>query len=768
MLTRELQQTIQRAFEEAGQRRHEYVTLEHLLYALVHEKTASDVLRNCGGDVPALKRELEQFLAQSIEPLPQRSRVKPAYTAAFARVRERATLQAQGSGQTTIDSGNILAAMFQERRSHAVYLLEKQGISRLDVLNYIAHGVSKLESGTEEDAAQPVGPGADEDATPAGRDPLAMFTVNLIERARANKIDPLIGRDVEIKRTIHVLCRRRKNNPIYVGESGVGKTAIAEGLALKIHHGEVPEVLKNAEVYALDMGALLAGSKYRGQFEQRLKAVIQALQAKPGVILFIDEIHTIVRAGAVEGGAMDASNILKPALANGELRCIGSTTYPEYKASFERDKALARRFQKIDISEPTVAETIQILQGLKRSYEAHHGVTYDEDAITAAAELSAKHITDRFLPDKAIDVIDEAGAAVKLLAAEERSTKTITVDDVELVVASMAKIPPKTVSHSDKERLQNLEQELQAVLYGQDHAIAQVVRAVKLARSGLGNPTKPIGSLLFAGPTGVGKTELAKQLARVLGVNFLRFDMSEYMEKHTVSRLIGAPPGYVGFDQGGLLTDAINKTPYAVVVMDEIEKAHPDVFDILLQVMDYATLTDNNGKKADFRNVILIMTTNAGARDLTNAEIGFRAASQPATHGGRDLYPGAGKAKNAIERTFSPEFRNRLDAWIQFNQLTLSDVERVVDKFIGELQVQLADKHVTLELTEAARRWLAQHGCEPLYGARPMARLIQQKVKEPLAEELLFGGLQHGGHTVIKVDDDDIRLAIFPSGKASS
>jgi ATP-dependent Clp protease ATP-binding subunit ClpA len=766
MLTRELQQTIQRAFEEAVQRRHEYVTLEHLLYALIGEKTASDVLRNCGGNVTALKRELEQFLAQSIEILPKGSSVKPEYTAAFERVCERAALQVQGSGQTTVDSGNILAALFQERRSHAVYLLEKQGVSRLDVLNYITHGVSKLESGAEDDAAQPVGPGVDEDATPAERDPLAMFTVNLIERARAHKIDPLIGREAEIKRTLHVLCRRRKNNPIYVGESGVGKTAIAEGLARKIHRGEVPEVLKNAEVYALDMGALLAGTKYRGQFEQRLKGVIKALQEKPGVILFIDEIHTLVRAGAVEGGAMDASNILKPALANGELRCIGSTTYPEYKASFERDKALARRFQKIDISEPTIADTIQILQGLKRYYEEHHGVTYDDDAITAAAELSAKHITDRFLPDKAIDVIDEAGAAVKLLAEDERPSKTITMHDVELVVASMAKIPPKTVSHSDKERLQNLEQALQVVLYGQDHAIAQVVRAIKLARSGLGNPTKPIGSFLFAGPTGVGKTELAKQLARVLGVNFLRFDMSEYMEKHTVSRLIGAPPGYVGFDQGGLLTDAINKTPYAVVVMDEIEKAHPDVFDILLQVMDYATLTDNNGKKADFRNVILIMTTNAGARDLTNAEIGFRAASQPVPiNGSRDLSPGAGKAKNAIERTFSPEFRNRLDAWIQFNQLTLPEVERVVDKFIGELQGQLADKHVTLELTEVARLWLAQHGFEPLYGARPMARLIQQKVKEPLAEELLFGGLQHGGHAVIKVEDADIRLAISPSGR---
>src|SRR6266852_5173969 len=657
MLTRELEHTIHRTFDEALQRRHEYVTLEHLLYALIDEKTGSDVIQHCGGTLTALRHELEQFLTQSIETLPKSRRAKPAYTAAFERVLERAALQAQGSGQTTIDSGNILAAMFQERHSHAVYLLEKQGISRLDVLNYIAHGVSKREAGTEDDASQPVRPDAEEATAPAGRDPLAAFTVNLIERAKANKIDPLIGRDAEIKRTIQVLCRRRKNNPIYVGESGVGKTAMAEGLALKIHRGEIPDVLKNAEVYALDMGALLAGTKYRGQFEQRLKAVIKTLQAKPGVILFIDEIHTIVRAGAVEGGTMDASNILKPALASGELRCIGSTTYPEYKASFEKDKALARRFQKIEISEPTIADTVQILQGLKRYYEAHHGVTYNDDAITAAAELSAKHITDRFLPDKAIDVIDEVGAAVKLLSEDERPSKAITAHDIELVVASMAKIPPKTVSHSDKERLQQLEQELQGVIYGQDYAIAQVVRAIKLARSGLGNPTKPIGSFLFAGPTGVGKTELAKQLARVLGVNFLRFDMSEYMEKHTVSRLIGAPPGYVGFDQGGLLTDAINKTPYAVLVLDEIEKAHPDLFNILLQVMDHATLTDNNGKKADFRNIILIMTTNAGAREISAGGIGFQQLA------------GKGQGRGAIERTFSPEFRNRLDAWIAFNSL---------------------------------------------------------------------------------------------------
>src|SRR5712691_1266970 len=501
MLTRELQHTINKAYDAAVQQRHEYVTLEHLLDALLDEKTGSEVIRHCGGDITVLKHELAQFIASSIESLPPRRASKPDYTATFQRVLERAALQAQSSGQTTIDGGNILAAMFQERRSHAVYLLEQQGISRLDVLNYIAHGVSKREAGTEDDASQPVRPDADEATAPAGRDPLAAFTVNLIERAKANKIDPLIGRDAEIKRTIQVLCRRRKNNPIYVGESGVGKTAMAEGLALKIHRGEIPDVLKDTEVYALDMGALLAGTKYRGQFEQRLKAVIKTLQAKPGVILFIDEIHTIVRAGAVEGGTMDASNILKPALASGELRCIGSTTYPEYKASFERDKALARRFQKIEISEPTIADTVQILQGLKRYYEEHHSVTYSDDAITAAAELSAKHITDRFLPDKAIDVIDEVGAAVKLLSADERPSKEITAHDIELVVASMAKIPPRTVSHSDKERLQNLEQELQAVLYGQDHAIAQVVRAIKLARSGLGTPTKPIGSFLFAGPT---------------------------------------------------------------------------------------------------------------------------------------------------------------------------------------------------------------------------------------------------------------------------
>ncbi len=765
MLTRELQQTINRAAHEAMQRRHEYLTLEHLLYALIGDRTGHDVLRHCGGDIAGLKRELEQFMAESMEVLPEDAEYAPDHTAAFERVFERALIQAQGSGQAAIDAKNILVTLYHERRSHAVYLLEKQGIGRLDVLNYIAHGITKLDSdidtleGDDEDEPVMMIGDDDDEESQAPRSALEAFTVNLIERAEANKIDPLIGRDAEIKRTIQVLCRRRKNNPVYVGEPGVGKTAIAEGLALKIQRGEVPSALRDAEVYALDMGSLLAGTKYRGQFEQRLKAVIKELQEKPGVILFIDEIHTIVKAGAVEGGAMDASNILKPALASGELRCIGSTTYPEYKASFERDKALGRRFQKIEVPEPTIPDTIEILQSLKRYYEAHHGVTYDDAAIVAAAELAAKHINDRFLPDKAIDVMDEAGAAVKLMPEEERPSRQITSHDIEQVVASTAKIPPKSVSHSDKERLQSLEQELKDVLYGQNHAIEQVVRAIKLSRSGLGNPTKPVGSFLFAGPTGVGKTELAKQLARVLGVEFLRYDMSEYMEKHTVSRLIGAPPGYVGFDQGGLLTDAVNKTPHSVLVLDEIEKAHPDVFNILLQVMDHATLTDNNGKKADFRNVVLIMTTNAGAREMANADIGFRTAPEGSLIGnGQSATKGAGKAKSAIERTFSPEFRNRLDAWIQFNQLQMVDVERVVDKFVDELREQLVDKNVTVELTEAARQWLARQGFDPLYGARPMARVIQQKIREPLAEEILFGQLQGGGHSIADIRDDDIVL----------
>jgi ATP-dependent Clp protease ATP-binding subunit ClpA len=764
MITKELEATLNRAVSEAMARRHEFLTLEHVLLALLEDRVAREVIRHCGGNLSKLQRDLEDFLKNKMEALPEGGEHLPEQTPAFQRVLQRAYLQAQGSGQEVIDGGNLLAALYQERRSHAVFLLERQGVTRLDVLRYISHGISKL-------AAEPGGgeplpaPGDDEDERPA-RDPLAAFTANLVERAAAGKIDPLIGREAEVTRTIQVLCRRRKNNPIYVGDPGVGKTAIAEGLALKIHKGEVPDVLKGVEVYALDLGALLAGTKYRGEFEQRLKAVITELKKKPGVILFIDEIHTIVGAGAVSGGSMDASNILKPALASGEMRCIGSTTYPEYKASFERDRALARRFQKIEVGEPSVADTVKILEGLRGYYEEHHHVKYTDEAIRAAAELAAKHINDRFLPDKAIDVIDESGAAVKMLPVAERP-KEITAHDVELVVARMAKIPPKTVSVSDKERLQNLERELKGVIYGQDHAIEQLVRAIKLSRSGLGNPLKPIGSFLFSGPTGVGKTELAKQLAKTLGVEFLRFDMSEYMEKHTVSRLIGAPPGYVGFDQGGLLTDAINKTPYAVLVLDEIEKAHPDLFNILLQVMDHATLTDNNGKKADFRNVILIMTTNAGARELSGEKIGFRNVNAVDAGGSGGIGGTGSKGKGAIERTFSPEFRNRLDAWVAFEPLGFEVIKQVVDKFVNELRAQLVEKKVTVELTEEAREWLARKGYDKLYGARPMARLVQQKIKEPLAEELLFGGLQNGGRVTVEVRDEEIALEVASQGRGA-
>ncbi len=604
-------------------------------------------------------------------------------------------------------------------------------------------------------------------------DPLEAYTTNLIERAAKAKIDPLIGRENEVKRTIQILCRRRKNNPVYVGDPGVGKTAIAEGLALKIQRGEVPNALKDCQVYSLDMGALLAGTRFRGQFEQRLKSVIKALQDIPGVILFIDEIHTIVGAGAVSGGSMDASNILKPALASGELRCIGATTYPEFKQAFDKDKALARRFQKVDISEPSVEDTIKILTGLKSYYEEHHGVTYTDEAIQQAAELAGKHVNDSFMPDKAIDVMDEVGAAVKLMDEKERPSKVITVHDVELVIASMAKIPPKSVSGSDKEKLQVLEKELKSVLFGQDHAVKQVVKAIKLSRAGLSHPTKPIGSFLFSGPTGVGKTELAKQLAKVMGVNFLRFDMSEYMEKHTVSRLIGAPPGYVGFDQGGLLTDAINKTPHTVLVLDEIEKAHPDIYNILLQVMDHASLTDNNGKKADFRNVILIMTTNAGAREMTAEDIGFKGKisdeqEKQATFSQSKISISHGKGKSAVERTFSPEFRNRLDAWIVFNQLTYSDISRVVDKFVNEVRAQLYEKNVEIELDEPARKWFADHGFDKLFGARPMNRLIQQQIREPLAEEILFGKLEHGGIAKVTAEGDEIKVTCVPSDKSKN
>lgn len=773
MLSAELQKTLEAAYKEAQKRRHEYLTLEHLLYALLDEKTGSNVLKQCGGNTATLKKELESFMENNLEQLPPGIIADPESSSGFERVLQRAGTQAISSGQTTIDGGNIIAAMYEERNSYAVFLLDKQGITRLDVLNYISHGISKIDDFS--DIGRPVPPEGDSDMEGQegrdadSRDPLEMFTVDLIARAKETKIDPLIGRDSEIKRTIQVLCRRRKNNPVYVGEPGVGKTAIAEGLALRIHNGEVPAQLKNVEVYSLDMGALIAGTRFRGQFEQRLKSVIKALQKKPGVILFIDEIHTIVRAGAVEGGTMDASNILKPALQTGELRCIGSTTYAEYKASFERDKALARRFQKIEVAEPSVEDTLKILKGLQKYYEEHHKVKYTDEALNAAAVLSSKYIYDRFLPDKAIDTVDEAGALVKLLSDEERPEKIVDVTDIEQVIAGTAKIPTETVSASDKERLHKLETELKSVIFGQDHAVEQVVRAIKLQRAGLGNATKPIGSFLFSGPTGVGKTELAKQMAKILGIQFLRFDMSEYMEKHTVSRLIGAPPGYVGFDQGGLLTDAIIKSPHAVLVLDEIEKAHPDLFSILLQVMDNATLTDNNGKRADFRNVILCMTTNAGARDLVSEDIGFKASftSKDAekdlaagkamlTKSGAISAFGAGKSKTAIESTFSPEFRNRLDALIPFNQLNIQNIKHVVEKFLKELDLQLVEKNVKFSITDEAKLFLAEKGYDRLYGARPMSRLIQKSVKEPLSEELLFGKLENGGYARVELRNDEI------------
>jgi ATP-dependent Clp protease ATP-binding subunit ClpA len=750
MITRELQATLNLAVEEAARRRHEFVTLEHLLLALLTDRTARDVLVNCGCDLAKLRAGLEKFLAEHYESLEEyQPSEMPEQTIQFARVLQYALMQAEASGRREVDGGQILASLYQAEQSYAVYLLKSQNVRRLDVLNYISHGISKVSPGGDtsfegwtdgEDAEG-------QEAAEALRDPLTAFTAELVERAAEGHIDPLIGRSAELLRTIQILCRRRKNNPIYVGEPGVGKTAIAEGLALKIHKGEVPEVLKEAKVYALDMGALLAGSKYRGEFEQRFKSIIAALKKIPHAILFIDEIHTIVGAGAVSGGSMDASNILKPALASGELRCIGSTTYPEYKAAFERDRALARRFQKIEIGETTVAETVEILNGLKGYYEGHHAVRYSAEALQLAAELAAKYLHDRFLPDKAIDVIDEAGAAMKLLPESERP-EVVGPHEIETVIARMAKVPPKTVGGSEKDRLRELDRALKSVIFGQDHAIEQIVRAIKLSRSGLGNTDKPTASFLFSGPTGVGKTELAKQLAAAMGVEFIRFDMSEYAEPHTVSRLIGAPPGYVGFDQGGLLTDAILKTPYSVLVLDEIEKAHPNLFNILLQVMDHATLTDNNGKRADFRNVVLIMTTNAGAHELSAGGIGFQTNTT-----------GRGLGRGAIERTFSPEFRNRLDAWIAFNALPPAVIEQVVDKLVREVNSQLAEKNVTVRLTDEARAWLAKNGYDRAMGARPMARLIQQKIKEPLAEELLFGErLASGGEVLVKVRDGEIAL----------
>ena len=741
MISKELEGTLNAALKEAKSRRHEYVCLEHLLYALLQDKDASSAIINCGGNIDRLRKGLEEFFQTHLETLPGGSDHQPQQTLSFHRVLQRAVIHAQSAEKKEINGGNLLIAMFREPDSYAVFLLQEQGITRFDLVNYISHGISKI-AATEEWSQSEDEQGEEE--KPGRRvKPLEAFAVNLVAKAQQGNVDPLIGRDDEIERTIHVLCRRRKNNPIYVGDPGVGKTALAEGLALKIHHGDVPDVLKDAVIYALDMGALLAGTKFRGDFEARLKGVLAGLKKLPNSILFIDEIHTIVGAGATSGGSMDASNILKPALASGELKCIGSTTYHDYKSYFERDRALARRFQRIEVPEPSQDDAYKILEGLKPHYEKHHGVHYSTGAIRAAVQLSAKHINDRKLPDKAIDVIDEVGAAVKIQPVDKRK-KSIGAKDIEKIVAKIAKIPPRSVSISDKEQLQNLDRDLKLTVFGQDTAIDTLTSTIRLSRSGLGHPEKPIGCFLFSGPTGVGKTEVAKQLAQIMGIEFIRFDMSEYMEKHTVSRLIGAPPGYVGFDQGGLLTDAINRNPYAVLLLDEIEKAHPDLFNILLQVMDHATLTDNNGKKADFRNIILIMTTNAGAREMSGTPLGFGARSN------------AGKGKEAIEKMFSPEFRNRLDAMIVFNSLTMEIIERVVDKFIIELDHQLNEKKVFLQLTVKARRWLAERGYDPSFGARPMARLIQNEIKRVLADEILFGQLQSGGK--VEVDENDGKL----------
>ena len=769
-ITKELESSLRLAFAEAKARRHEHVTLEHLLYALLRDPIAVRILRACGARLPELKRDLESHLNDSQPRLPEGSERDPEQTRAFQRVLERAAMQVQSSGKETIDAGHVLDALYRERESHALFLLEKQGVSRLDLRRYLSHGALKVrgESGMQphddELHAQPQG---DDDDGGLADDPLAAYCVDLVARAAEGKIDPLIGRAAELERTIQVLCRRRKNNPVYVGEAGVGKTALAEGLALAIQEGKVPEILKDAPLYALDLGALLAGTKFRGQFEERLKAVVKALSEKPGAILFIDEIHMLVGAGATSGGSMDASNLLKPALANGELRCIGSTTFSDFKASFDRDKALARRFQKIEVLEPSRDEAVLILKGLRSRYEEHHSVKYTDPALEAAVDLSAKHLVDRHLPDKAIDVMDEAGALQRIQPEPIRKSE-IGVAEIEQVVAKIARIPPRSVSADDKTALKSLGPDLKKVVYGQNAAIEALASSILLARSGLASPTKPIGSFLFSGPTGVGKTELAKQLARIMGVPLIRFDMSEYMEKHTVSRLIGAPPGYVGFDQGGLLTDAIRKQPHAVLLLDEVEKAHPDVFDILLQVMDHATLTDNNGRQADFRHVVLIFTTNAGARDMTATKMGFGAAERNYMVGGTkvgeklesfDLDSTAGgDAKKAIERTFSPEFRNRLDGWIAFSSLPMEIVERIVDKQVDELRAQLREKNVELELRPDARKCLADHGFSPQFGARPMARLIQQVLKKPLAERILFGDLDKGGKVAVTIKDDKLDL----------
>ncbi|MGD8956844.1 MAG: ATP-dependent Clp protease ATP-binding subunit ClpA [Chromatiaceae bacterium] len=745
MLSKELEFTLNQAFKSAREKHHEFMTIEHLLLALLDNPAAAQVLRACGADIEALRKDLDGFLEETTPLILDDDTRETQPTLGFQRVLQRAVFHVQSSEKKEVTGANVLVAIFSEQESQAVFFLDRQNITRLDVVNYIAHGISKVPS----DEANERGNDADSAEAETGESrqesPLETYASNLNEQAKRGKIDPLIGRQMEVDRTIQILCRRRKNNPLLVGEAGVGKTAIAEGLAKKIVDGDVPEVLAGSTLYALDMGGLVAGTKYRGDFEKRLKAVLADLKRQPHAILFIDEIHTIIGAGAASGGVMDASNLIKPVLASGDLRCIGSTTYQEYRGIFEKDRALARRFQKIDINEPTVEETVLILKGLKTRFEDHHEIKYTTKALRAAAELADKYINDRHMPDKAIDVIDEAGAANQLLPASKRK-KSVSVADIEAVVAKIARIPPRKVSATDTEALRNLKRDLGMVVFGQEEAIEALSSAIRMNRSGLGTDHRPVGSFLFAGPTGVGKTEVTRQLARVLSLELIRFDMSEYMERHTVSRLIGAPPGYVGFDQGGLLTEEINKHPHSVLLLDEIEKAHPDVFNLLLQVMDHGTLTDNNGRKADFRNVIVVMTTNAGASEAARASIGFTTQDHSTD------------AMSAIRKFFTPEFRNRLDAIIQFNGLDKATILNVVDKFLFELEQQLEEKHVSISVASEVREWLADRGYDPQMGARPMARLIQDRIKKPMAEELLFGRLSQGGRVRVELSDGELEF----------
>ena len=746
MLDKDLEITLNSVFNEARDRRHEYVTVEHLLLALLDNTSAAQVLKACGANLNVLHGELSKFIQENSPLLTDGDEHDTQPTLGFQRVLQRAVFHVQSSGRKEVKGANVLVAIFGERESHAAYFLSQQEVSRLDVVNYISHGIAKISEDEHDNEAEPV----DEDLAgdEAGTTPLEKYAVNLNQQAELGKIDPLIGRQHEIERTIQILCRRRKNNPLYVGEAGVGKTAIAEGLAKKIVDGEVPDVLAENVIYSLDLGALLAGTKYRGDFEKRLKNIISQLKNKEGSILFIDEIHSIIGAGAASGGVMDASNIIKPVLASGEIKCIGSTTYQEYRGIFEKDRALARRFQKIDVKEPTINETVKILEGLKSRFEEHHQIKYTHQALRSAVELTDRYITDRHLPDKAIDIIDEAGASQQLLPPSRRK-KSIGVHDIENMVAKIARIPAKNINSSDKDVMKNLERNLKMVVFGQNEAISTLSSAIKMARSGLGDIQQPVGSFLFAGPTGVGKTEITKQLAGIMGIELVRFDMSEYMERHTVSRLIGAPPGYVGFDQGGLLTEEINKHPHSVLLLDEVEKAHPDVFNLLLQVMDHGTLTDTNGRKTDFRNVIIVMTTNAGAERISRASVGFTQQDH------------SSDAMEAIKKTFSPEFRNRLNAIIQFNALDVKTIANVVDKFIVELETQLDGKKVLIDVDESARKWLGIHGYDKNMGARPMARLIQEKIKKPLAEEILFGKLEHGGQVLVSENDNQLTIEVL-------